>query len=140
MMAVFRVIGALAAAMLVALFLVVAVEAFSAVVHPLPQDFGDTMEEMCAHVERYPAWVLAVIVALWAGIALASTWIAGRMGNLICALIIGLFLLSMLVLNISMLPYPVWFKIGNLVCVPAAVALAIYLLLPRTATAADVAE
>jgi hypothetical protein len=139
MTAVFRVIGALVAATLVAFVLVVAVEAFSAVVHPLPADFGDTMEEMCAHVERYPAWVLAVVVPLWAGIALVSTWIAGRLGNRVCAIILGLFLLSMLVLNISMLPYPVWFKIATLVAMLSAVALAVYLLRPRATSAVNVA-
>jgi len=134
MMTVFRALGALVAATLVAFVLVVAVEAFSAVVHPLPPDFGGTMEEMCAHVERYPAWVLAVIVPLWAGIAFVSTWIAGRLGNILCALVIGALLQMMLVLNVWMLPYPIWFKIADLVGVPGAVALAIYLLLPRTAT------
>jgi hypothetical protein len=139
MISVFRVVGALVAAMVAAFVPVVAVEAFSAVVHPLPPDFGDTMEEMCAHVERYPAWVLAVVVPLWAGTAFVSTWIAGRLGNIFCAIIIGLLLLSMLVLNISMLPYPVWFKIATLVAMPAAIASAVYLLRPRASAAANAA-
>jgi hypothetical protein len=137
MMTVIRALGALVAATLLAFVLVVAVEAFSAVVHPLPPDFGETMEEMCAHVERYPAWVLAVVVPLWAGTAFLSTWIAGRLGNIVCAIIIGLFLLSMLVLNISMLPYPIWFKIASLVTMLAAVALAVYLLRPRVTSAVN---
>ncbi|HEX2518177.1 MAG TPA: hypothetical protein VHK04_01370, partial [Castellaniella sp.] len=61
------------------------VELFSAVVHPLPEDFGGTTEELCRHVERYPPWVLALVVPAWAVTALVGTWTAKRMGNL-CSL------------------------------------------------------
>src|SRR6476619_1659498 len=104
MATVFRAVGAIAAGMLVGFILVVAVELFSAVVHPLPPDFDGTMDEMCKHVARYPHWVLAVVVLAWAGTAFASTWIAGRLGNRGCALFMGLFLLTALIFNISMLP------------------------------------
>src|SRR5438045_1803118 len=60
MKAVLRTLAAVFAGLLVLFILVVAVELFSAVVHPLPEDFGGTTEEMCRHVERYPQWVLAV--------------------------------------------------------------------------------
>ena len=106
MATVFRCIGAVVAALLVAFGLVVAVEMFSAVVHPLPADFAGTMEEMCAHVARYPDWVLAVVVVAWGGTALVSTWIAGRFGNRWCAMFVGLLLLAAVTFNISMLPYP----------------------------------
>ena len=91
--------------LVVAFILVVGVEGFSAVVHPLPKDFGGTMEEMCRHVERYPQWVLAVVVPMWAVTALVSTWIAQRIGNLYAAGAVGLLLLSALVFNLSKLPY-----------------------------------
>jgi hypothetical protein len=104
-----------------AFVLIVGVEGFSAVVHPLPKDFGGTMEEMCRHVERYPQWVLAVVVPMWAVAALVSTWIAQRIGNLYSSGIVGLLLLSALVFNISKLPYPIWFKAVNLLIVPAAI-------------------
>lgn len=55
--------GALAG-LLLAFVLVIAVEAFSAVVHPFPDDFGGTHEEVCRHVERYPAGVLAAVVPM----------------------------------------------------------------------------
>ena len=75
MATVFRAAGAIVAGLLVAFILVVAVELFSAVVHPVPPDFGGTMDEMCKHVERYPHWVLAVVVPAWASTAFASTLI-----------------------------------------------------------------
>ena len=54
MATVFRSIGAIVAGMLVAFVLVIAVELFSSVVHPLPADFDGSMEQMCEHVARYP--------------------------------------------------------------------------------------
>ncbi len=50
----FRVVAAIAAGMTVAFILVVAVELFSAVVHPVPPDFNGSMEEMRLHVAHYP--------------------------------------------------------------------------------------
>src|SRR5215213_6175798 len=104
MSAVLRFVGAIVAGLLVAFLLVVAVELFGSVAHPLPADFGNTQEEMCQHVERFPAWVLAVVVPAWAAVALAGTCTAGRVGNRGSALLVGLLILAALVLNLSMLP------------------------------------
>ena len=140
MAAVFRAVGAIVAAMLVTFILVVAVELFSAVVHPLPPDFGGTTEEMCQHVERYPNWVLAAVVPAWAGTAFAGTWIAGRLGNRGCAMFIGLLLLAGLIFNISMLPYPMWFKIASLIVIPCAIVSGLYLSCRRNAAALNITE
>jgi hypothetical protein len=126
MAAVFRVVGAIVAALLAALVLVIAVEMFSSVVHPLPADFGGTTEEMCAHVERYPAWVLALVVPMWAGAALAGTWIAGWLGNRAAALFVGLLLLLGAVSNIAMLPYPAWFKVSCPTVIAIAIVAGVY--------------
>jgi hypothetical protein len=115
-----RTVAAVIAGLLVAFVLIIAVEYFSNAVYPLPADFGGTMEEMCRHVEHYPAWVLAIVVPVWGATALVGTWIAQRIGNVYSAVIVGLILLAALVLNISMLPYPIWFKIANLLVIPAA--------------------
>ena len=121
MKAVLRSLAAVLAGLLVLFVLTVAVEAFSAVVHPFPEGFGGTQEEICQHVERYPQWVLAVVIPAWAVAAFASTWTAARIGNLYSSAIVGLLLLAALVCNISMLPYPTWFKIANLLVIPIAV-------------------
>ena len=133
MAAALRGIAAIIAGMIVAFIFVVAVEWFGAVVHPVPPDFGGTMEEMCLHVARYPQWVLALVVPAWAGTAFASTWISGRMGNRLCGLFIGLLLLAALIFNLSMLPYPIWFKILNLLAIPAAILLGDRLSIRRAA-------
>ena len=62
MKTVLRTLAAVLAGIAVLFLMVVAVELFSAVVHRLPKDFGGTNQEMCQHVERYPSWVLAVVV------------------------------------------------------------------------------
>ncbi|MGP0068595.1 MAG: hypothetical protein ACLQGP_33970 [Isosphaeraceae bacterium] len=116
----FRALAATSIGLFLAFVLIVGVEGFSAVVHPLPEDFGGTMEEMCRHVEKYPQWVLAVVVPMWAVAALVGTWMARRIGNRYSSGIVGLLLLSALVFNLSMLPYPIWFKVVSLLVVTAA--------------------
>ena len=123
MYAALRTLAAIFAGMFVAFLLVVAVEYFSSMVHPVPEGFAGTMEEMCQHVERYPNWVLAVCVPAWGVAAFAGTWIARRIGNLWSFAIVGALLLAALVFNISKLPYPMWFKIANLLVIPGAIIL-----------------
>src|SRR3954454_23659309 len=120
---VLRCMVAIIAGMIVVLALVVTVELFSAVVHPVPPSFKGTMEEMGLHVERYPHWVLALVVPAWAGAAFAGTWISGRIGNRKCALCIGLLLIAAVAFNVSKLPYALWFKIVILLAVPVAIVL-----------------
>jgi hypothetical protein len=139
MTAVLRSVGAIIAGLAVALALVVGVELFGAVVHPLPADFDNSMEQMCAHVERYPAWVLVAVVPLWAVTGLAGTWLAGRLGNRGCALAVGLLLSAAVVWNVAMLPYPLWFKIAAVVALACAVAAGVYLSRHRTTPTLSVA-
>jgi hypothetical protein len=127
MIRILRAFGGIIAGLLVAFVLVIMVELFSSIVHPLPADFGNTQEEMCLHVERYPAWVLAVALLMWAGTALAGVWTAGRVGNRGAAWTVGLMILAALTLNLSMLPYPLWFKLGCLVAIPLGIACGVLL-------------
>src|SRR5262245_8262132 len=107
--------------LLAAFLLIVAVELFSGVVHPLPEGFGETMEEMCLHVERYPGWVLALAVPAWGVAAFAGAWTAQTIGNRWSFAIVGLLLLAALLFNISQLPYAIWFKVATLIVVPTAI-------------------
>ncbi|QEH35918.1 hypothetical protein OJF2_44750 [Aquisphaera giovannonii] len=116
-----RAILAALAGMLAAFALIVAVEAFGAVAHPVPDGFGGSMEEVCRHVEGYPRWVLAAVVPLWGLAALAGTGIARRIGGVYASGAVGLLLLVGLVFNLSKLPYPAWFQVANLLVVPAAI-------------------
>lgn len=113
-------LAAVLAGLIATFLLVIAVEYLSNVAHPFPEGTEQTMEAVCQHVERYPAWILAVAIPLWAVAAFAGTWTAQRFGNLYSAAIVGLLVLAALIFNISMLPYPIWFKIGTLLAIPAA--------------------
>ncbi len=120
-----RGLGGIVAALAVAIVLLIAVEIFSNVVHPVPAGFDQSMEQMCQHVANYPDWVLAVVVPMWAGIAFASTWVAARIGNRACAIFIGLLLLVGLVFNVTQLTYHLWFKVVILTAIPLAIAAAL---------------
>ncbi len=122
MVTLLRSIGATVTGMLVAFLLVIAVEFFSAIVHPVPADFDGSAEQMCQHVERYPAWVLAVVIPAWGAAALAGTWTAGRLANRLAALFVGLLLLVAVLFNVAMLPYPLWFKVAAPLAIIAGIA------------------
>ena len=113
---------AVVAGIVLAFALVVAVEAFSAVVHPFPANFDGNIP---AHVRRYPDWVLAVVVPAWGGTALAATWIATRLGNRVAGWIVAALAAWALTFNLTALPYTLWFKIAMFSLFPAACLLGI---------------
>lgn len=115
--------GAVVAGFFVTGLLAAGVELLGMIIHPFPEDFGGTPEEVVRHVEVYPAWGLAVAVVLWGVAAFAGAWTAGRLGGRWCVLLLGLLLLAAVILNISMLPYPVWFMVASVLLVLAATAL-----------------
>lgn len=117
---VLRTVGAMVAGIVVVGVLVVAVESFSGIVHPFPEDFDGSLHQVREHVERYPHWVLAVVAVAWGFTALAGTWTAGRLGNRASAAILGLVLVAAVILNLVQLPYPIWFKIVIPIVVPLA--------------------
>lgn len=127
----FRFLLGVVAGLALAFVGVIAVEMFSAVVHPFPEDFpkadeGEAFQQaICRHVENYPSWVLAVAAGMWLEIiylgALAGAWISGRAAGVTVA---GLLLLA-LAFNLWMLPYPVWFELAMLLGLPIMTWLAV---------------
>ena len=91
-----------------ALALVVGVELFSALVHPMPADLEENIPE---HVRRYPNWVLGVVVLAWGATSTAATWVASRLGGRLAGTVVALLLAWALIFNVSQLPYTMWFKI-----------------------------
>jgi hypothetical protein len=127
--------GAVLAGLVVAAVSIVGVEAFGAVVHPFPPDVDPADYEVCkAHVARYPAWILAVAAVAWGLTTFVSAWLATRLGSgrhRAHGVVVGLVLLALVVLNMSMLPYPVWFWVSNLVAFPLGFCLGAKLGGPR---------
>lgn len=104
-----RTLLAVVAGMALAFVLVVVVEMFSAVVHPLPADFDG---DVPGHVRRYPGWVLAAAGLMWAATAASATWLASRIGGRLAGALVTLLLAAALAFNLGMLPYVTWFKIA----------------------------
>ncbi len=117
-----RTLFAVVVGMALALALVVAVELFSAVVHPLPADFDGNIAE---HVRRYPHWVLGVAVLAWSTTSTAATWVASRVGNRLAGSVVALLLACALIFNVTMLPYAMWFKVVMFSAFPFACLLGI---------------
>jgi hypothetical protein len=108
-----RTLLAVVAGMVLAFVLVVAVEMFSAVVHPFPPGLDPNAPgSIPAHVQRYPGWVLAVAGLMWGATAAAATWVASRIGGRLAGAVVTLLLASALAFNLSMLPYVLWFKVA----------------------------
>ncbi len=119
-----RSVASVILSLLVAMVLVIAVEGFSAVVHPFPPGFNGTPDEMYEHVARYPDWVLAVGVVAWGATTFASTWLATRLGaarHPAHGIVVGVLLLLAVVFNMYLLPYPLWFEVLNLVVFPIGI-------------------
>jgi hypothetical protein len=108
MKAFFRNVLAVVLGMGLAFVLVVLVEMFSNVVHPLPAELKGNIPE---HVRRYPDWVLGVVVLAYGVAAAAATWVAARVGSRAAGVVVALLLGWALVFNLSMLPYTLWFKV-----------------------------
>ena len=113
--------------------LIVAVELFSNVVHPFPAEFQGTHDEICRHVENYPAWILASVVPMWGATAYVGSRVAWRISGGMASSTVAVLLFAGLAFNISMLPYPIWFEIACLVAIPVASLVAMNRKLPQMA-------
>ena len=96
-----------------AIFLFIVIEGISSILHPWPEDFSGSFEEISHQVETYPAWVLALLGGVGYGATmLICSFIATRLGhnrNPWHGYGMGAFLFSMVVFNMTQLPYPTWF-------------------------------
>jgi uncharacterized protein YacL len=62
------------------------------------------------------------------------------MGGRGCGAFVGLILLAAVVLNVSKLPYPMWFKVASLIAIPAATYFGVRLARRREFTAVSSAK
>lgn len=125
-MAIVRSIASVILALILAFLGVIGVEWMSSILHPFPPGFDQTsMEAMCEHVARYPPLVLLLCAVGWWLTVLASCWLATRIGarrHAAHGIVVGVILLGMAILNMSLLPYPLWFWM-NVIIFPACCAL-----------------
>ena len=115
-----RIVGSVLLALLIAGLMLAIIEVFSATVHPYPNDFGGSREEVQKHIEEYPRWSLALVVPMWMVTTFLSVLLARILGGSSAAIIVGLILVAGAFLFVFVLPYPVWFEIANILGIPAA--------------------
>ncbi len=117
-----RSVGAVLVGLVAALILIVGVEVVSSILHPFPPEVDqDDLEVVRAHVAGYPAWILMLAVLAWGLTTFLGAWLATRLGtgrHRAHGIVVGLILLALVVLNMSMLPYPIWFWASNLILFP----------------------
>ncbi len=124
MRSVLRSAGAIVAGLAAAMVLVALVEVVTLAFHPFPEG-ADTTDQavVAAHVEKFPHWVLAIAVVGWGVTVYASAWVATRLGtgrHAAHGIAVGGLLILAAVVNMLMLPYPVWFEVANVVILPLA--------------------
>ena len=119
---VFRNMAAVFLGLAVGFVIVMATEFFGNVTHPFPPDADPSDFETCvAHVARFPAWVLACVIPLWGLACFGSAWTATRLGtnrNWVNGFVVASLLYAAAICNLTMLPYPIWFKVGTALALP----------------------
>ena len=107
-----------------AILLFMVIEGISSVLHPWPEDFAGTFEEISHQVETYPAWVLALLGGIGYGVTmLTCSFIATRLGynrSPWHGYGVSLVLCSGIVFNMTQLPYPSWFWVLMFAVLPPA--------------------
>jgi len=124
-----RSFGAIIVSVLAALALVAVIEMLTLNFHPFPAGV-DTSEQTVIndHVAKFPHWVLAIAAIGWLLTAFVSSWIATRLGanrHPNHGYGVGAFLFLAAAFNLLSLPYPLWFKIVNLLGIPIAIYLGV---------------
>ena len=108
----------------VAIFHFMVIEGISSILRPWPKDFSGTFEEISHQVESYPVWVLALLGGVGYGATmLICSFIATRIGhnrNRWHGYGVSVFLFSMVVFNMTQLPYPSWFWVLMFTVLPPA--------------------
>jgi hypothetical protein len=131
--------GAILVGLLVAAAFSIGVEGLSSILHPFPPGVDCKDPEVCrVHVARYPPWVLSLCGLGWVVGTFVSAWVATRLGSdrhPAHAIGTGLLLLTLIVANMLMLPYPAWFWVQNLVGIPLAFYLGAWMGRARAPTA-----
>ncbi|MDD9891119.1 MAG: hypothetical protein OXU66_05050 [Gammaproteobacteria bacterium] len=126
---------------IVSVVLFMLVEGVSMLIHPFPEDFGGSFEEIAYQVETYPTWALVLLGGVgWGGLVVICTWLATRYGhnrNPWHGYGVGIFLVGMAAYNMSMLPYPVWYIVFMLVLLPLAAYLGTKLAAKNVASAGE---
>jgi len=114
-----RKVGAGIAGIVVAVVLVFIFESIGHTIWPAPDDLdtGDA-DVMRAYVETLPLGAMLTVAIAWFAGALGGTFAACRLGTarpLVYALLVGGFMTSGAIFNLTIIPHPIWFSALGLV-------------------------
>jgi len=122
-----RRIVAVIAGLVVAFLVIILVETVNHAIYPLPEDVNvHDPQSLKAMMSKMPLGAIAGVVVAWVLGALAGSFTAAkiaRSGGLLPGLGVGIVLLLGSVLNMLVLPHPVWVWACALILIPAASAL-----------------
>ncbi len=107
------------AGLIVGSVLIAAIETISSLVCPLPPGLDpNDYEALRKHVDQLPVGAFLFVLAAWAVGSFAGGWVASRLAGR-AALVHGLMVTSLFLaaglMNLLMIPHPVWMWIGGIV-------------------------
>ena len=119
-----RRILAVIAGLAVAFLVIIVIEMINHAIYPLPEDVNPLdAQSLKSAMAGMPAGALAGVVLAWILGALAGSFTAAKIagsGGLLPGLVVGIFLLLGSVLNMAVLPHPVWVWAAALILIPTA--------------------
>lgn len=108
----------------VAIGLFMAIEGISAILHPYPEGFMGTKVEIAKHVTNYPIWVLTLLGVGYGLTMFVCTFLTTCIGSVKRKLWlgygVGALIFAMVVINLVILPYPIWYRVFMLTILPVA--------------------
>lgn len=120
-----RSVGAVVVGFIPAMILIIGVEVISDRLYPFPPGVDPHDMEVCrSHVAKLPAGIFLTAVVGWGMGTFLTSWLATRLGtgrHPVHGIVVGSFLFLGAVMNMLMLPYPIWFWGLNLVVLPGSI-------------------
>ena len=120
-----RKIVAVVLGVMVAVVLIIAIEALGHAIYPLPDniDLSDT-DAMAAYVLGAPPGALLLVLAAWLVATLAGGLLACRIARempLMYSAIVGGLVLLGTIIDLMSIPHPLWFSVTSIVAIVATI-------------------
>jgi hypothetical protein len=116
--AVGRSVLAVLAGLIAGSVLIAAIEGVSSLIYPLPSGLDpNDYDALRRYVDELPVGAFLFVLAAWAVGSFAGGWIAARLAGraaLAHGLIVGVFFLAAGLVNLLMIPHPVWMWVGGI--------------------------
>lgn len=93
------------------------IELLSHAVYPPPPDLDPMdLDQLRVHISQLPAGALLFIIAAYVVGSVVAGWVAGKITrSMTCVLVAGGLLMVTGVVNVVLIPHPVWFTLASVV-------------------------